>query len=160
MDKKQRVISALLVILLGLMLIVMRDSVVRALIAVLGVGVLVCAVMDFVYKMPEMGLIKAVVGVGILVFGWLFVRLALYILAVAVIAMGLIQILNIYRYAPAYLTGKEKFAFYLRPVLSVLAGACLLFNQGGTVAWVFIVTGVLLVVEGIAELYSVFTSSF
>lgn len=37
-------------------------------------------------------------------------------------------------------------------IVKSVAGACLLFNQSGTIAWAFIATGVLLVINGIMTL--------
>ena len=48
-------------------------------------------------EVSNMGIVKAVVGVCILVFGWVFVNLALYILAAAIIIMGLLRITNIHK---------------------------------------------------------------
>ena len=46
---------------------------------------------------------------------------------------------------------------YIAPILNILLGLLLLFNQNGTVAWVFIVTGVLLIVDGVMLLCSAFS---
>ena len=66
--------------------------------------------------------------------------------------MGLLQISSIKKTMPVTLTAGERFQEYFRPGLMVAAGACLLFNQSGTIAWVFIATGVLLVINGIMTL--------
>ena len=43
---------------------------------------------------------------------------------------------------------------YIAPILNILLGLLLLFNQGGTLAWIFIVVGVLLIVDGVMLLCS------
>ncbi len=152
MSQKESIISALGSILLGILLITMKDRIIGVAITVLGVAVLISAIVDFSAKLMNLAIIKAVVGVCILVFGWIFVNLAFYILAAGIILMGLLQISSIHNYSPVNLTSGEKFMEYLRPVVTVIAGACLLFNQSGTIAWVFIVTGVLLIVQGVLAL--------
>lgn len=152
MNQKENMVTAFMSILLGVLLITMRDRVIGAAITVLGVAVLISAVADFVAKLMNTAIVKAVVGVCILVFGWMFVDLALYILAAGIILMGLLQISGIHRYSPVNLTAGEKLMVYMRPVVMVLAGACLLFNKNGTLAWVFVVTGILLVVQGVMSL--------
>ncbi|MBO5509655.1 MAG: DUF308 domain-containing protein [Lachnospiraceae bacterium] len=152
MDRKENMVTAFMSILLGVLLITMRDRVIGAAITVLGVAVLISAVADFVAKLMNTAIVKAVVGVCILVFGWMFVDLALYILAAGIILMGLLQISGIHRYSPVNLTAGEKLMVYMRPVVMVLAGACLLFNKNGTLAWVFVVTGILLVIQGVMSL--------
>lgn len=152
MNKKEGLISAVVSILLGLLLVILKNDVISIALTVIGIGLLVSAVMDFVNHLTKVGIVKAVIGVSVLVFGWMFINLALYILAAAIIIMGLMQIVNINRYAPFGMTGKEKVIVYCKPVLTVLAGVFLFFNQGGALAWVFVVTGVLLIVEGVMDL--------
>lgn len=42
----------------------------------------------------------------------------------------------------------------ITPVLSVLAGICLLFQQGSSVDWIFVMVGIVLIIEGILSLGS------
>ena len=155
MNKKEGIISALISIVLGLLLIILKGDVIGIAITVLGAAVIVMAVIDFVNRLINMGIIKAVAGVFIIVFGWLFINLALYILAAAIIAMGLLRMVNIHRFCPANLSLGHKLLLYIKPAVMIIAGACLLFNQGGTIAWVFIVTGVLLITEGALEIVGI-----
>ena len=152
MEKKENVILGLIYIVVGVLMIIMKGGVINAAITVVGVAVIISAIFDFSNRMTNTGIVKAVIGVCVLVFGWLLVNIAFYILAACIIIMGLFQIVNINRYGPVNLTGGQKFLTYIRPVLTVIAGACLLFNQAGTINWIFVVTGVLLIVEGFLEL--------
>lgn len=152
MNKKESLISALISIVLGFMLIIMKGEVISIALTVLGIAVLISAIVDFISKMTNSAIVKAVIGVCIFVFGWLFVNLALYIFAAAIIIIGLLQIFNVNKLCPVNLTVKEKTLIYIKPTVTVLAGACLLFNQGGAIAWTFVVTGILLIVDGILEL--------
>lgn len=158
MNKKESMITSLISIVLGLLLIIMKGEVISLALTILGVAVLVSAIVDFANKWTNTGIVKAVIGVCILVFGWVFINLALYVLAAAIIIMGLLQISNNYKYAPVEITLKGKIFLYAKPALTVLAGGCLLFNQGGTINWIFIVTGILLIVEGVLELAGAFKS--
>ena len=152
MNQKENVASALGSILLGILLIVMKGKIITAAITLLAVFVIVVAIMDFVAGLVNYGIVKSVAGICILVFGWVFASLAFYILAAGIIIMGLLQISSIKKTMPVNLTAGERFQEYFRPGLMVAAGACLLFNQSGTIAWVFIATGVLLVINGIMTL--------
>lgn len=153
MNQKENVASALGSILLGILLIVMKGKIITAAITLLAVFVIVGAIMDFVAGLVNYGIVKSVAGICILVFGWVFASLAFYILAAGIIIMGLLQISSIKKTMLVNLTAGERFQEYFRPGLMVAAGACLLFNQSGTIAWVFIVTGVLLVVNGVMALF-------
>lgn len=152
MTKKENLFSAVVSIVLGCMLIVMKGDIIRIALTVLGIAVLLSAVNSLICGMTNNGIIKAVIGICILVFGWMFINLALYILAAGIIVSGLLQISDIHKFAPVNLTGVQKCLAYAGPVFMVAAGACLLFNQGGTIAWIFIITGLLLVAEGVMQL--------
>lgn len=153
MNQKENIISALGSILLGILLIVMKGKVITAAITILAIFVILGAVADFMAGLANIGIMKAVAGVCILVFGWLFAALAFYILAAGIILMGLLQISSIKKTMPVNLTAGERFQEYFKPGLMVVAGACLLFNQSGTIAWAFIVTGILLIVNGVMSLF-------
>lgn len=152
MSKRDNIISSIFSIVLGFLLITLKSNVITIAITVIGVAVLLSALFDFVNKFTNIGIVKAVIGLCILVFGWMFINLALYILAASIIVMGLLQIANIHRFAPINLTMKESIMLYIKPIVTVLAGACLFFNQGGTISWIFVVTGILLIAEGVLEL--------
>lgn len=153
MNQKANIISALGSILLGILLIVMKGKVITVAITILAIFVILGAVADFMAGLANIGIMKAVAGVCILVFGWLFAALAFYILAAGIIVMGLLQITSIKKTMPVNLTAGERFQEYFKPGLMVVAGACLLFNQSGTIAWAFIVTGILLIVNGVMSLF-------
>lgn len=153
MNQKENVASALGSILLGILLIVMKGKIITAAITLLAVFVIVGAIMDFAAGLVNYGIVKSVAGICILVFGWVFASLAFYILAAGIILMGLLQISSIKKTMPVNLTAGERFQEYFKPGLMVVAGACLLFNQRGTIAWAFIVTGILLIVNGVMSLF-------
>ena len=153
MNQSGNVASAIGSIILGIMLITMRGKIISAAITILALIVIVTAIIDFSRGLTNSGIAKMVAGVCILVFGWIFASLAFYILAAGIILMGLLQISTISKTLPVNLTSGEKFAEYFKPGVMVVAGACLLFNQSGTIAWVFIVTGALLIVNGIMTLF-------
>lgn len=151
MRRKEDIISALFSMLIGVMLIVMKGQVVSIAITVFAVIVLISAVIDLIHKLVNSAVVKAVIGVCLLIFGWVFVSVALYLLAAAIIIMGLLRIVNMHKILPEDMTHQEKLFAYIRPAITVLAGICLLFNQGGAMDWVFILTGILLVAEGVLD---------
>lgn len=152
MNQKGNVASAIGSILLGILLIIMKGKIITVAITMLAVFVIIGAIADFMAGLTNIAIMKAVAGVCILVFGWIFASLAFYILAAGIIVMGLLQISAIKKTMPVNLTAAERFQEYFKPGLMVVAGACLLFNQSGTIAWAFIATGVLLVINGLMTL--------
>ena len=154
MDRKENLITGIVSIILGFLFIIMKGGVISVAITVFGIAALISAVIDFKNGITNIGIIEAVVGICVLIFGWMFVNLALYILAAMMIVMGLLQIVNIK--LPVNLSVEQRILAYARPLAMVIAGACLLFNQGGTIAWVFIVAGILLIADGVLELINIF----
>jgi hypothetical protein len=151
-DKKESIVTALVSIVLGLLLIIMRANVIKLAVTIVGVVLIVWAIRDFINKLTNTGIIKAVIGACVLIFGWMFIGLALYILAAALIIMGLLKIVNTVKYGPRGVTVADNVIIYAKPVITALAGACLLFNQGGTISWVFIITGIMVVISGVLEI--------
>lgn len=151
MRRKEDIISAIISMLIGVMLVMMKGQVVSIAITVFAVIVMISAVIDLVNKLTNSAIAKAVIGVCLLIFGWVFVSVALYLLAAGIIIFGLLRIVNMHKILPEGMTREQKLFAYIRPGITVLAGICLLFNQGGAVNWVFILTGVLLVAEGILD---------
>lgn len=149
MNQRSSAVSAVATILLGALFIIKRGGVIGLAITVLGVSVLVFALLDFLAKFTNAAIVKGVVGLCILVFGWIFVDLAIYILAAGIILTGLLQISSIKQYSPVNLDTNEKLFIYARPVMMVVAGACLLLNKNGTIDWVFVLVGALLVIQGV-----------
>lgn len=146
------VITALLYAALGIMLIVMKGETISIALTVIGCSLMIAAVADFFRGFTVTGIIKAVIGACVLVFGWLFINLALYILAAVIIITGLMQIVQTHHIGQVFLSDVERIFAYIKPALTVFAGAVLLFNQRGVIDWAFIFAGVLLIVEGILEL--------
>ena len=115
----------------------------------LGVVFIVNGIMSVVKNDLTKGIITIVIGAIIILFGWLFVTIALYILGALLIAYGVLDLINKSKVKIVFDDTLKKVLYYVIPVLYIVAGACLLFNQGETVSFVFILTGVILLVNGI-----------
>lgn len=149
MEKTSKFLSPVLSIVLGILLLVFKGDVVSIALTVLGVVFLVMGIMDIVNKQITLGIVRMVIGAAIIVFGWLLLSVALYVIAVFLIIAGIYGIYKLLQKKSA------KALDYLQPILLTVVGLCLFFNQGGTVAWVFIVVGIILIVQGIVGLLNV-----
>lgn len=154
--KKDAVIEGALIILLGVLFLILKADVISVAMTVLGVVLIVMAVLDLIDRNVLPAIIKAVFAVLVLVFGWVLVQAALYIVAALLLIWGIYEL---YAKIKVRLKGKNFFAtllLYISPILSILIGLLLLFNQGGTVTWVFIVTGIVLIIDGVLLLCDAF----
>ena len=148
MKKTEKLISALLTIALGILLIVLKGGIISIMMTVLGVALLVFGVIDLVNRLIPPAVVKLVLGVVIIICGWAIVTAVLYLLAACLIVAGILllyeKIKNRVSCASLWLTVCE----YAVPAMLLVIGALLLFNQGNTVNWVFIISGIVTVVEG------------
>lgn len=153
MNKKQNDLAfAAVSLVLGILLVFMKGSVISIALTVAGVALIISAVFDILHSKTTPAIIKGVIGVCILVFGWLFINLALYIVGGFMIASGLMQIIGRSNKNSVRYSQKQETIELIKSIALILTGACLLFNQGAAIDWVFIVTGALFIVQGVLGL--------
>ena len=146
------ILNAILTIVLGILFIVLKESVLKYALTVFGVVLLVLAVVDLIDRIIPAAIVKAVIGVLAIVFGWVLVSAALYVMAALLIIYGLVQIYEMIRAKVKASKAVYTLLLYAVPAASIAAGLCLFINQSGTITWVFILTGVLLLIEGVLSL--------
>ena len=148
MQKNSSLMTAVLTIALGIVFVIKRGGVLGLAVSLVGIVLIIAAIFDLVKKDTTAAIIKGVIGIGVLVFGNLFIHLALYLIAIMLLMMGLLQLVQALR------NKNRNTIALITPVLSVLAGICLLFQQGSSVDWIFVMVGIVLIIEGILSLGS------
>ena len=133
--------SALLSLLVGGLFLWLREGVISIAMTVMGVALLVLAIVDLAHRRTFMGVVKAVLGGFILLAGWAILSLALYVLAAVLLIWGILGLISGARRGGRAMR-------LLAPITAILSGACLLLAPGGTLSWVFIVSGALLLLQG------------
>jgi hypothetical protein len=146
--KSEKIVTSILTLTLGILLMVLKGGTLQVFTSVVGVMLLVLSVFDFVAKDFKLGVAKCVIGALILVFGWLIVKVALYVLAAGLVIVGVWGIYDRIKCGVGFSWTAKPILLYARPVVCTLIGVLLLFNQGGTIDWVFVVGGILTVIEG------------
>lgn len=145
-------ITAILVIFVGLLFIIMRNSMLSLVITLLGAALLVIGVLQLIKKETPVGIMLLVAGAFVIVFGNFFTSIALYVIAALLIIYCVMNLMIVWKRGEQLVTSSQKIHAYLKPVIGILAGVFLLFHQGGAVSWVFIVVGIILVAEGVLML--------
>ncbi len=148
MKKTEKLIIALLTVVFGILLIVLKGSIISILMTVLGVALIVLGVMDLIGRATPSGVVKLVSGIVVIVCGWVIVSAVLYILAALLLVTGILLLYEKIKNRFFCPTLWQTVCEYAVPVVFLVIGALLLFNQGGTVNWVFIVSGVFTVIQG------------
>lgn len=148
LSKKENVIIASLAIIFGVLLIALRQNILSIAMTIIGIALMGLGLLDLLAGLTVTGTIKSSIGLLLLVFGWVFVKGTLYIFAILLIFFGITQIIYTKRLNVKGFNVLDTISIYAPHIFDVLIGICLFFNQGATVAWVFIVSGCMFILEG------------
>lgn len=149
MKISNKLIMGILAVVVGVMFIIMKGEVLSIALTLLGVAAIIMGVQDIARNAKNSGIVKIIVGAVVVLFSWLFVDITLIVIAVLMIlfcGMNLIGSLKTDGYP---MSTVQTIRTYAKPVIGIIAGICLLFNRGGTVAWVFTLVGIVFIIEGI-----------
>ena len=157
MKKTEKIITAAATIAFGVLLMILQGSIVSILMTVLGVGLIAFGVMDLINKNFPLAVVKLVCGLVVIICGWVIVSAVLYILAAVLLIAGILLVYEKIRCSKKGETLLKTLIEYAMPILCIVIGVLLMFNQGNTVNWVFIIGGIFTVVEGGLLLVGAFT---
>ena len=147
-----KLLSAALTILVGVLFLIWKGTIISVAMTVIGVLLIVSAIVNLARKRYTVGVVGAVFGVMVLCFGWLFLSVALYVLAAILLIYGILLLIEIARRGLSRIGVLAAIVRLSQPIICILVAGCLLFNQGGAVDWVFILSGIFLIVEGVLAL--------
>ncbi|MBE7067776.1 MAG: hypothetical protein E7381_00595 [Clostridiales bacterium] len=148
MKKTEKIISALFTITLGVLLITLRGRFISILMTVLGLGLIAFAVIDLFNRLIPPAVVKAVVGIVIILCGWTIIKAVLYVLGAILLVVGILLLYEKIKTRVRCATLWQTICQYAVPVLCFIIGLLFLFNQGNTIEWVFILSGILTIIEG------------
>lgn len=147
--KNNKLFTGVVLGIIGLLLIILKGQIISIATTFIGVIFIINGVMAIVNKDLTRGIIIIVMGAVIILFGWLFLTIALYIVGALLITYGIIDLVNKFKVQISFEDNFKKILYYLIPVLYIVAGAVLLFNQGEAISFVFVFSGVVLLVNGL-----------
>ncbi|MBO5240100.1 MAG: DUF308 domain-containing protein [Clostridia bacterium] len=148
MKRTEKIVLALLTISFGVLLIVLKGGIISILMTVLGVGLIAFGLVDLLNRTFPPAVIKTVIGAIVILCGWVIVKAVLYVLAAALLIVGILLLYEKIKSKTVCPALWQTICEYAVPVVFLLIGLCLLFNQGNTVEWVFILSGSFTIVEG------------
>ena len=146
MKFSNRLLSAIVTIVLGALFIIFKGEVITIAMTLLGVTLIVLSIMDFINNKNSPAITKLILGLIAIIFGWFLISLALFVFAALIIAMAIMEIIELSKFVNQSPTA------YIVPSLKILVAACLIFNQSGAIDWLFIVAGVFLIIQGTLQL--------
>ena len=148
MKQSEKIISAILTMVVGILLIAMKDNFISILMTIAGGCLIVVGVVDACNRLLPPAVIKIVSGLLLIICGWAVVRAVLYIVAALLLVGGILLLYDkIKRRCKC-----ERLLFtiseYATIGIMIFIGFLLLFHQAQAVNVIFIVSGVLTIIEG------------
>ncbi len=157
MKQSEKIISAIVTVALGVLLIVLRSDFISILLTIGGIALIALGAIDLFNRLVPPAVVKIVAG-GLIIFcGWVVVQAALYVLAAALLIAGILLLYDKVKNKVRCRTLLYTILDYASCALLIVVGFLLLFNQGNTVDWVLIVSGILTVAEGSILLVGAFS---
>jgi len=137
-------VSALLYIILGVLLIVFRSGMLGIAMTIAGIIFVVSGILEVAKKNWAGGAISLIIGIAILVLGWVAAQIVLLVLGILIALKGVIALIEA--------LGKKKITLLgvLFPVLTIVVGLMLAFGNGLDI--LLVICGVLLALDGVIGL--------
>ncbi|MBQ8345525.1 MAG: hypothetical protein IJY42_04595 [Clostridia bacterium] len=160
MKKVSQLLSAILTLVLGIFLVIKGEGIIPLALTVFGVFLLVLAVLDFIRIRVISGLIYAILGAIVLVFGGLVWGLlktyALPVIGILLLIYGIFLLIK-------SITSKKKgrklwgiILSFIEPAICIVGALMLIV--GNTVSVAILIAGNILIVDGVLALIRVFDS--
>ena len=138
--KNSELFSALLYIVLGILLVIFRAQTLNWAMTIAGIFFIVSGVLDLVKKNYTGGAVSLIIGIAILVLGWIATTIVILVLGILIAIKGIVALIDV-------LNKKSKNVLeIIYPILSIVVGLMLAF--GNALDIMIIIVGVLLIVDG------------
>ena len=146
MAKKQNneLFSALLYIIIGVLLVIFKAQTLGWAMTIAGVFFVISGALDIIKQNFAGGAVSLIIGIAILVLGWLAVEIVLLVLGILIAVKGIVALIAIFK-------RKNNNALdVIFPILTIAVGIMLAFGNGLDI--MIVITGVLLAVDGVIGL--------
>ncbi len=147
MEKKKNseLFSALLYIVIGVLLVIFQSKTLEWAMTIAGIFFVVSGALDLIKKNFVGGAISLVIGIAILVLGWLATTIVLLVLGILIAVKGLFALIDVFKQS------KKNALQLVFPILTIVVGLMLAF--GNALDIFIIITGVLLAIDGVLGLF-------
>ena len=136
--------SSVLYILIGVLLIVFKGETLNWAMTIAGIFFLVSGVLDVIKANYAGGAVSLIIGIAILVLGWLAAKIVLIVLGVLIAVKGLFALIDVFN------KSRKNALEIVFPVLTIVLGALIAFGNG--VGIIIAIAGVLLAIDGVIGL--------
>ena len=157
MKKTEKIIAAVLTMVVGVLLIVMKDNFIGVLMSVIGLGLIVFGIVDAIEGAIPPAVVKMVGGLLVIICGWLVVEAVLYLLAAIILICGILLLYDKIKRKDCGNVWWNTALMYAPSTISIAIGFLLLFHKNLTTAFIFVSCGMLALVIGGILLFNVFS---
>lgn len=156
MKKTERIIAAVLTMVVGVLLIAMQDKFIGVLMSIAGGCLIALGVVDLCHRYVPPAVVKIISGVLIIVCGWVLVEAVLYIIAAMLLIAGILLLYDKIKKRVACDTVFKTVLEYALPSVFIVIGCVLLFHQAFAIEIIFVITGILTLLDGTILLLEAF----
>jgi uncharacterized membrane protein HdeD (DUF308 family) len=142
--KHSELVSSLLYILIGALLVIFQDRTIGWAMTVMGALFIVFGILDLVRSNWGGGAVSLIIGIAILVLGWVVTEIVLLVFGVLIALKGVIALIDALR------ASKKDVLDIVFSILTIVIGLMLAFGNGLNV--LIIIAGVMLMFNGIIGL--------
>lgn len=138
--------TSVLYIIIGALLIIFRSQTLGWAMTIAGLFFVISGVLDVAKKNYAGGAVSLIIGIAILVLGWVAAAIVLLVLGILIAVKGVVALFDVFK-------KKKPCALdIVFPVLSIVVGITLAFGNGLDI--VIVITGILLAIDGVLGLIS------
>ena len=142
--KNSELFASILYIIIGALLMVFKSETLGWAMTVAGVFFIISGVLDVIKRNFIGGGISLVIGIAILVLGWLVVEIVLLVLGVLIAIKGVLALISVFK------RPHQNALEIVFPILTIVIGGMLAFGNGLDV--MIIIVGALLTIDGVIGL--------
>lgn len=146
MSKKtnSELFSSILYILVGVLLVIFRTGMLNVAMTIAGLIFVVMGALDLLKKNWTSGAVSLIIGIAIIVLGWLAMAIVLLVLGILIAVKGVFALVEVFK------KNNKNALDIVVPVLTVVVGIMLAFGNGLDV--MIVIVGVLLAIDGVIGL--------
>ena len=142
--KDNGLLASILYIIIGALLIIFRNEMLSWAMTIGGIFFLVFGVLELIKKNWIGGAVSIIIGIVILILGWAVVDIVLLVLGILLAIKGVVALFA------AFGSKQNKLIKIVSAVLTVVVGLLVAF--GNVAAWMVILAGAMLIVDGVVGL--------
>ena len=148
MKKSEKIIAAVLTIIIGVLLMVLKGKFVGVISVVAGISLIVLGLVDLFADGVAPAVVKIVVGLMVIICGFAVVRAVVYVVSAALLIVGILLLYDKLKNGTRCMDVSQKICEIALPSICILIGILLLFHNAKLMNMIFVICGILSLVEG------------